>query len=141
MNKDRPVEEWIVNAGLRLSRMDRVDRYDCEHIVRIRIDEGRSRRLAWLESRREIEAHYLPSRICDESSFSALQSHGSADIELVTRVSDLRLILSAEEFDIAGRRIEGHSLDEIGNMLGLKKACISRKLKEIRRKILAYYAS
>jgi DNA-binding NarL/FixJ family response regulator len=141
MNKDRPVEEWIVNAGLRLSRMYRVDRYDCEHIVRIRIDEGRSRRLAWLESRREIEANYLPTRTTDDSSFSALQQHGSADIELVTRMMDLELILSRDELSIVRDRVAGVAIGSIAESVGVSPRTLKSRLTTIRKKILAYYAS
>jgi DNA-binding CsgD family transcriptional regulator len=132
---------WIVNAAGRLACMYHTDRQDCEQILTLQLLRGRSHRVAWLKARATIERERLPVVEPDGSCCADLRDFRSGEIELVTRMMDMELILTAEEYRIVLMRVDGQTEAEIGATIGVDPANVSRRLKVIRAKITEYYAS
>lgn len=132
---------WLLNTSYQLAKLWHIDSDDCHSMLAAEVILGRSHRLAYLRVCTEIKNNYTRRSVVDGESFQSLLNHGSDEIELVTRMMDLELILDADEMAIVRARVEGRDFDEIGESLGVQKGSISKRLKAIRKKIMVYYAS
>lgn len=141
---------WLRNAADRLAKTYFVSREEAQQALSLRILKGRSHRLAWLETCREIERELcgVGGSLCEDEEpeesrnkpdLAGLQGLGSGEVEMVCRRMDLEIILTPDELELVDKRVSGYTGKEIADELGVSQQAIHARLEVIRRKIEREY--
>jgi DNA-directed RNA polymerase specialized sigma24 family protein len=141
---------WLRNAAERLANAYFISRDEAQQALSVRILQGRSRRIAWLETCREIEREIVtpgkPSDSSDEDEGSqsrpdlaGLHGLGNGEVEMVCRRMDLEVILTPDEIKLVDKRVAGYTEQEIADAFGVCQSTVSDRLEVIRRKIEREY--